>query len=103
MNSLLSIGGKNSFSFVSFTGDCLSTVGTKTFGLRFGQNTKIECNCNSCGTPLIFSDLLGKTIPKFLGVSGSEITIPSTSASNITKLKLFFVIGKYGTQKVKFI
>jgi hypothetical protein len=103
MANLLTIGGKTAFSFTGLDGSCLTIAGTATFGLRFGLNAKISCKCNNCGTPLLFSDIMGKNIPKYLDVTGNDIQIPSVTDSAMTTLRINFIIGKYGSQNVKFI
>lgn len=99
----MTIGSKNAFSFVDSSGNCLTSGSSSTFNIRFGHNTKISCICNNCGTPLLFSDLMGKTIAQFYDTTSNNITLPSINDSSITTLKLNFIIGKYGSQKVKYI
>lgn len=105
LSTIVSIGAKTAFSFKAKDGSCnnSSSPNTASFSFKFGQNTKISCKCSSCGTPLLFSEIMGKAIPRFQGVSGDDITIPTISDSSITALKVNFVLGKYGSQKLKFI
>ena len=46
---------------------------------------------------------MGKNISQFLGMSGSDITIPQVADSTMSTLRLNFIVGKYGSQKVKYI
>lgn len=104
MSTIMTIGGKSAFSFVDNSGNCLNSTSTSSnFKFRFGLNTKFSCNCNNCGTPLLFSDIMGKTIPQFLDISNNDLQAPSVDDSSMTTLRLNFIIGKYGSQKTKFI
>lgn len=69
MSTLVTIGGKSSFSFIDAQGNCLIASGTSAFSFKFGQNTKISCICNNCGTPLLFSEILGKSISQFYNIA----------------------------------
>ncbi len=103
ISTLLTIGGKSAFSFIDSQGNCLLSAGSSTFGLKFGQNTKISCKCNNCGTPLLFSDIMGKAVPQFYNIVSKDLSIPTISDLTLTTLRLNFIIGKYGSQKVKYI
>lgn len=106
MSTVLTIGGKSSFSVVDGQGNCASSAQglSSAFSLRFGQNTRITCMCNNCGaTPLLFTQLMGQPISQFSSISSPTLTIPSVNDPTLTTLKLNFIIGKYGSQKVKYI
>jgi hypothetical protein len=80
-----------------------SSSGTPFVSFKFGQNVKLSCKCASCGSPLLFSMLMGKKVSKFLSSSNGSVTIPTISDSTMTSLTINFVIGKYGSQNVKYI
>jgi anionic cell wall polymer biosynthesis LytR-Cps2A-Psr (LCP) family protein len=63
----------------------------------------MSCKCVSCSNPLLFSMLMGKKVSKFLSSTNGSVTIPTISDSTMTSLTLNFVIGKYGSQNVKYI
>ncbi len=103
VSNTLTIGGKSTFSFASNTGNCLSAAGSALLSFKFGLNTKICCICNGCGTPLLFSEIMGKKVQKYSGISSNDLTLPSVSDSSMTSLKINLIIGTYGSQKIKFL
>lgn len=104
MSSLLTIGGKSAFSFADSNGDCLKSTPLMTgFSFRFGHNIKISCKCVNCGTPLLFSSIMGKTLPQFLDVQSNDLALPTVTDTSMTTLKINFILGTYGSQKIKFI
>jgi hypothetical protein len=104
MGTVLTIGGKKAFSFFDNNGNCLnSTSSNPNYNIKFGLNTKISCICNNCRSPLLFSEIMGKLIPKYLDLSSNDIQIPSITDSSISTLKINIIIGKYGSQKMNYI
>jgi hypothetical protein len=104
MGTILAVGDKKAFSFVDNNGNCLnSTASNPNYNFKFGLNTKISCKCNNCGTPLLFSEIMGRSIAKYLELSSNDIKIPSVTDSSISTLKINIIIGKYGSQKISYI
>ena len=100
----MTIGGKTAFSFIDSNGNCLnSTASASTYNLRFGLNARISCKCTNCGTPLLYSEIMGKSIAQYLDLSSNDLKFPSVTDSSMTTLKINFIVGKYGSQKIKFI
>jgi hypothetical protein len=46
---------------------------------------------------------MGKTVSKFLSSTNGTVTIPTVSDSTMTTLTINFIIGKYGSQNLKYI
>lgn len=46
---------------------------------------------------------MGKSIPQFLNLPNNDLTFPSVNDLAMTSLKINLVIGKYGSQKIKYI
>ncbi len=46
---------------------------------------------------------MGKAIPQFYNIASQNISIPTVNDSALTTLRVNFIIGKYGSQKVKYI
>lgn len=103
LSSTLVLNGLSFFIFSS-AGNCMTVAsGTPNFSFKFGQNVKISCRCVLCGTPLMFSQIMGSTIPQFLSISNNNITIPTITDSTMTSLTLNIAIGRYGSQQINYI
>lgn len=46
---------------------------------------------------------MGKTIAQYLDLSGNDLQLPSITDSSIATLKINFILGKYGSQKINYI
>lgn len=46
---------------------------------------------------------MDKTIPQFFNIAENNLTVPSINDSAMTTLKINFIVGKYGSQKIKYI
>lgn len=103
ISSALVIGGKTTFSFTATNGNCLISSGANTFSPKFGLNAKISCKCNNCGMPLLFSEIMGKSVPQYFNIPSPFLVLPSITDPAMKTLKINFIIGKYGSQNVKYI
>lgn len=51
----------------------------------------------------MFTDIMGKSLPQFYSNTDHNLTIPTVNDSTMTTFKISFIVGKYGSQKVKYI
>lgn len=52
---------------------------------------------------MLFSEIMGKTVPQYLDVTQNTLSLPQVSDSAMTSLKINFILGTYGSQGIKYI